>query len=331
MDFRRIALAVTPALAVVLTSSLSAAQQEIKIPRVGVILNGGGPALEALRQGLGQLGYVEGRNIVIEARSAQGQLDRLPDLAAELVRLNVDVIATVGGPASRAAQKATTQIPVVFSIVTDPIALGLVTAYERPGGNVTGITSLDPQQAGKQFELLKEAVPKLARVAILSDQDIPGIDADRGLAPIERANDTAARALGLEPQILKLKGPTPDLDGAFAAMIKERAGALLILEVPVTFFHRKRIAELASTHRLPTMFARDWADAGGLITYGTSIFDAVPRMSHYVDKILKGTKPGDLPVEVVTRRELVFNLKTAREIGVTIPAELLRRADQVLQ
>jgi putative tryptophan/tyrosine transport system substrate-binding protein len=313
--------------------SLSArAQTEIKMPRVGIILlSGPGPILEALREGLGRHGYVEGQNIVLEPRFAQGQFDRVPDFAAELVRLDVGVIVAVGAVGARSAQKATTKIPIVFAMVLDPVAAGFATTLERPGGNLTGITTFDMQQATKQFELFREVIPQLARVAILSDHDIPRAEADRGWNPLERANDTAARRLGLQPQMLRVKGPAPDLEGAFTAMINEHAEALLILEVPVTIAHRKGIAALATKYRLPTMFAAGLADAGGLIAYGTSIFDAVPRLPNYVAKILKGAKPGEMPIEAITRRELVFNLKTAQEIGVTIPPEILKRADQVLQ
>ena len=329
MDPRRIAVAL--ALASVLASGLAAAQQEIKAPRVGVILNDApGPVFDALRQGFVQLGYVEGRNIIIEGRFAHGKLDRVPELAAELVGLNVDVIASLGAVGAQAARKASAKIPIVFVGAIDPVAVGFAATLERPGGNVTGITSFDPQQATKQFEILKEVIPKLDRVAILSDEDIPRVD---GWNPLEKANDTAARAQGLRPQWLKVKGPIPDFEGAFTAMKNERADALLVLDAPVPIIHQKRIAELAAAHRLPTMFVggRRMSDAGGLIAYGTGLLDTLPRIPVYVDKILKGAKPGDLPIEVITRHVLVIDLKTAREIGVTIPPELLKRADQVLQ
>jgi putative ABC transport system substrate-binding protein len=299
----------------------SGAQQPAKIPRVGVLLPAGPPPLEAFRRGLGELGYIEGRNIVLESRMAQGQPDRLPDLAAELVRLKVDVIALFGAVTARAAKKTTTNIPIIFAMVVDPVADGVVPNLERPGGNVTGITSFDPRQPRKQLELLKEAIPGLARVALLGSE---------GYDFLMKAHEDAARALGLQPQGLKVAGPTPDLEGAFAAIRKERADAVLILEEPI-LAHRKRIAEMAATYRLPTMFPGDWADAGGLIAYGTSALDAARRMAGYVDKVLKGAKPGDLPVEVITRHELTINLKTAHEIGVTIPPEVLKRADHVIQ
>jgi putative ABC transport system substrate-binding protein len=313
-----------------LSANLPAAQ-EIKLPRVGVIANGGPDSVfEALRQSFAQLGYVEGRNIVIEARFARGNLDRVPELVAELVGLNVDVIASLGAVGAEAAQKANTKIPIVFVGAIDPVAVGFATTLERPGGNVTGITSFDPQQATKQFELLRQMIPNLDRVAILSDEDVPRVD---GWNPLEKANDTAARALGLRPQWLKVKGPVPDLEGAFAAMKNERAEALLVLDAPVPIIHQKRIAELAATNRLPTMFlgGRRMSEAGGLIAYGTGLLDTLPRIPVYVEKILGGAKPGDLPIEVLTRHVLIFNLKTARTIGMTIPTELLTRADRVIE
>jgi len=317
-------------IALVLSSNVSTAQ-EAKLPRVGVILNDGpGPVFDTLRQGFVQLGYVEGRNIVIEGRFAHGQLDRVPGLAAELVALNVDVIVSLGAVGAQAAKKASTTISIVFVGAIDPIAIGFAATLERPGGNVTGITSFDPKQATKQFEMLKEVIPKLARVAILSDEDIPRAD---GWNPLEKANDATARALGLRPQWLKVKGPTPDLEGAFKAMKDEGADALVVLDVPVPIIHQKRIAELATEYRLPTMFVggRRMSEAGGLIAFGTGLLDTFPRIPAYVDKILKGAKPGELPVEVLTRHVLIINLKTARDIGVTMPSELLKRADQVIE
>ena len=221
-------------------------------------------------------------------------------------------------------------LSVVFVAVIDPVAVGIAATLELPGGNVTGVTSFDPQQATKQFELLKEVIPNLARVAILSDEDIRHVD---GWNPLEKANDEAARALGLRPQWLKVKGPTPDLEGAFTAMNHERAEALLVLDVPVPIIHQKRIAELAATNRLPSMFlgGRRMSEAGGLIAYGTGLLDTLPRIPVYVEKILAGTKPGDLPIEVLSQHILIFNLKTARTIGVTISPELLKRADRVVE
>ena len=310
---------------VMLVGNLSAAQ-EAKLPRVGVILLGGpGATSETLQKGFAQLGYVEGRNITTELRFARGQFDRVPELAADLVRLKVDVIVAVGAVGVQAARNATTTIPIVFSAVLDPVALGYATSLERPGRNITGITSFDPQQATKQFEVLKELNPKLVRVAILSDQNVPRTP--DGWNPFEQVNDAAARALGLQPVWIRVSGPTPDLQAAFGTMTTERAEALLVLEMPVNVSNLKPIAEFAASHRLPSMFPGGWAN-DGLITYGTSIWNATPRIPEYVDKILKGANASEMPIEVITKREFIFNLKTAREIGVTIPSELLKRADQ---
>lgn len=317
-----------------------AAQQASPPRRIGIIVNGGpGPAFDALRQDLlgdlAQLGYREGRDIVLEPRFAQGQIGRAPDLAADLAGRGVDVIVALGGPAARAAQRATARIPVVFSIVTDPVALGLVSTLRNPGGNVTGITSLDAEQADRQFELLKAVFPDLERVGILSDRTIPGADAE-GLAPIDRANRAAAEAQGLRPQVVHVNGPTPDapnpdFEGAFASLRAGRAQAVLVLELPLAFAHRTRIADLALASRLPAMFPGGMGDAGGLVAYGTTVTDTWRRIPAMVDKILKGTGPGDIPVEFVTRRELVFNLRVAERIGVAIPPALLARADRVIR
>jgi putative ABC transport system substrate-binding protein len=306
-------------------------QQQTKLPRVGVIANGSPDSLfEAVRQSFAQHGYVEDRNIVIEARFAQGHLDRVPEFIAEFVGLKVDIIVSLGAVGPAAAQKANTKLPIVFVAVIDPVAVGFATTLERPGGNITGITTFDPQQATKQLELLRQVIPNLARLAILSDEDIPRAE---GWNPLEKTNDTAARALSLRPQWLKIKGPIPDLEGAFTAMRNERAEALLVLDVPIPIIHQKRIAELAAAHRLPTMFlgGRRMSEAGGLIAYGAGLLDTLPRIPVYVEKILGGAKPGDLPIEVLQRPILIFNLKTARTIGMTIPPGLLKRADQVIE
>jgi putative ABC transport system substrate-binding protein len=291
---------------------------------------GPGAVFDALKSDLAKLGYLEGKNVVFEARFPEGQLERLPGFAAELVTLNVDVIATYGGPPTNAARKASATIPIVAAIVADPVAVGFAADLERPGGNITGITSNDPSLAGRQLEILKQVDPKLARVAILSDSDIPGADAS-GLAPIERANVAAARAVGLTPQVVKVRGPTPDLDAAFKAMIAEKAEALIVLEVPAPIVQRKRIAELAAQYRIPTMFWGGASDSGGLFAYGTSFIDTFAGVPNAIDKILKGGKPAEIPFELITRREFAINLKTARALGLTIPVELLNRADRVVE
>ena len=328
---RPFALAALLALATTFTGGAFHAQQPTKVHRVGALFNRG-PNLDdvdLLRKGLAQRGYVEGTNLVIEARFAEGKLDRLPAFAAELVAMGVDVIAAYGGPPTHAARRATTTIPIVAALVADPVALGFAATLARPGGNVTGITNHDPELAIRQLRILKEVFPTLARVAFLSDADIPGADAS-GLAPIERANVAAAEAMRITPQILKLRGPAPDFAQAFDTMVAEKAEALVVLEVPVPFGNRERIAELAAARRIPTMFWGGASNAGGLMSYGTSFTDTYPRMPEYVDRVLKGATPADMPFEVITRREFVVNLKVARELGVTIPAEVLKRADRTI-
>lgn len=303
--------------------------QEIKIPKVGIIVPGApGVSDIALKQGFARVGYTEGQNLTMEFRFARGQPDRVSDLAAELVRLNVDVIIAVGGVSVQAAKQATSEIPIVFSAVVDPIALGFAQSLERPGKNVTGITSFDPQQAAKQFEMLKELNPKLSRIAILSDQAVPRTP--DGWNAYEKGYESEARALGLAPHWIRMKGPSPDLQGAFAAMISERAEALLVLEMPVTLLNLKSIAETAIQNRLLAMVPPGW-QTDALVSFGTSILSATPRVPDYVDKILKGAKPGELPIDVITHRELVLSLKTAQQIGVTIPPYLLKRADRIIE
>jgi putative tryptophan/tyrosine transport system substrate-binding protein len=315
----------------VLICGASQAQQVEKIYRIGMLSNWGpGAVFDALKNDLARLGYIEGKNIVFEARFPEGKLERLPGFASELVGLNVDVIAAYGGPATNAARKATRTIPIVAAIVADPVAIGVAATLQRPGGNVTGITSDDPSLGRRQLEILKQIIPELARVAILSDSDIPGADAS-GLAPIELANVAAARAAGLTPQVLKVRGPTPDLEAAFKAMVHEKAEALIVLEVPAPFVHRQRIAELAAAHRIPTMFWGGASDSGGLIAYGTSFIDTFAGVPTAIDKLLKGAKPADISFEIVTRREFVINLKTARDLGLTIPLDLQKSADRIIE
>lgn len=317
-----------------LTASALSIAQDAKAPRVGVLVLGGGPELiEPIRGGLAQLGYIEGKNIVLEIRSAQGQLGRVKELLAELIGLDVNVLVTVGAVGALVARKATQKIPIVFTAVVDPIPR-LVASLERPGGNVTGIIAYDSEQATRQFELLKEAIPNVSRVALLSDQDLPTTLPDgspaEGRNGFERSYVMAARAVGLQPSLFFVKGPT-DVEDAFSAMKKERADALVILETPATIFNAKRIGEAATLQKVPAMFPGGLSSAGGLITYGTTISDTLPRIPGYVDKILKGAKPGEIPIEVITRRELIFNLKTAREIEVTIPPGLLKRAERIVE
>lgn len=303
----------------------SRAQQAAKIPRVGFLAPQGRslPLFDAFRQGLADLGYVDGKNIKIEPRFAEGHYERFPEIFAELVGLKVDIIAVTGAVTTRAAKKAVTGIPIVFSVVVDPVADNVVASLERPGGNLTGVTSFDPQQAKKQLELFKEVIPGLKRVAIMGDQGVS--------EALIKASEAQAGELGLQTLRLRVAGPNPDLDGAFAAIKQAHADGLLVLEEPVLGVYANKIAEMAAADRLPTMFAPSRVGAGGLISYGTSQVEAIRRMAAYVDKVLKGAKPETLPVETITKYELDVNLKTAQQIGVTISPEVLKRADRVIQ
>jgi putative ABC transport system substrate-binding protein len=299
------------------------AQQPGKMTRVGFLGTGPAPTpatpdgpLQAFRQGLDELGYVEGRDVVIETRWAKGRVDQLSALAAELVGLRVDILVGVGAVVARAAKSATTTIPIVMAVVIDPVNL----VAERPGGNLTGLTTFDPQEARKKLALLQEVVPGLARVAILGDQAVRDT----------MGHAEQARALALQPQSLTIAGASPDLEAVFQAIKREHA-ALLVLELPATVIHRKRIAELAAQQRLPTLFAGGLSDAGGLLGYGTRITEAARRLAAYVDRIVKGAQPADLPFEAVMRPELIVNLKTAQQIGLTIPPNVLARADRIIR
>jgi putative ABC transport system substrate-binding protein len=299
----------------------TSAQQPGKMTRVGFL--GTGPALttygplQAFRHGLNELGYVEGRDVVIETRWADGRIDQLPALAAELVGLREDILVGVGAVVARAAMSATTTIPIVIAVVIDPANL----VAERPGGNLTGLTTFDPQEARKKLALLQEVVPGLARVAILGDQAVRDT----------KGHAEQARALGLQPQSLTIAGARPGLEAVFQAIRREHADALLVVELPATVMHRKRIAELAAQQQLPTLFSGGSSDAGGLLSYGTKVTEAARRLAGYVDRIVKGAHPTDLPFGVVERPELIVNLKTAQQIGLTIPPEVLKRADRVIR
>ena len=317
-----------------LLGELAHTQEATKVYRVGALFNRAPNQedrdVEILKEGLARLGYVQGSNLVVEARFAEGNLDRLPGFAAELVGLGVDVIAAYGGPPTRAARLASTSIPIVANLVADPVALGYAATLQRPGGNVTGITNHDPGLAMLQLKILREVFPALERVAFLSDADIPGSDST-GFAPIERSNIAAAVTMKITPQMLKLRGPEPDFDAAFSAMAAERAQALVVLEVPVPFGNRTRIAAMAAARRIPTMFWGGAATAGGMMAFGTTFSDGYPRMPIVVDKVLKGANPAVTPFEVITRRQFAVNLKIAGELRVTIPDTVLKRADRIIQ
>jgi putative ABC transport system substrate-binding protein len=307
------------------------AQQPTKVPRIGFLVANSPSVytarIEAFRQGLRELGYVEGKNIIIESRSAEGNLDLLPSLAAGLVRLKVDVIVAAGGdPPVRAAKQATQTIPIVMANASDPVGAGLVASLNRPGGNITGLsTAPGPEIYGKHLELLKETFPRLTRVAILSNP------ANRFSALALREAETTARAFKVSLQILEARNPD-EFETAFAAATKERAGALLVVEDPMFFGERTRLANFAAKSRLPAIYGiLEYVEVGGLMAYAADRTDMFRRAATYVDKILKGAKPADLPVEQPTKFELIINLKSAKQIGVTIPANMLLRADKVIK
>jgi ABC-type uncharacterized transport system substrate-binding protein len=280
---------------------------------------------DAFRNGLAELGYSEGRNIAIESRWAAGQYERLPGLAAELVRLKVDVIVTAAVPAILAAKQATQTIPIVMAVVVDPVATGLVARLARPGGNITGLSVMTPELVGKQLGMLTEIVPKASRVAVLWNPLNPGNP------PQLRAAELAARTLGMRLQPVEARSPR-DIDSAFAAMTKEGAGALVVLVDVMLIDQRTRIADLAATRRLPAVYGlAEHVEAGGLMAYAPNFLDNYRRAALYVDRILRGANPGDLPIEQPTKFELVINLRTAKALGLTIPPALLQRADQVIE
>jgi putative ABC transport system substrate-binding protein len=305
------------------------AQTAKKVPRVGVLAGGSAVSdaarIGALRQGLRELGYVEGKNIILESRYADGKLDRLSELAAELVRLKVDIIVTAGPSATRLTKQATTTIPVVMAQDSDPVGSGFVASLARPGGNITGLSRLTPELSGKQLELLKEIVPSLSRLAVFGNSTQPGNT--QSLNEVE----LAARPLRVQVQYLDISGPK-DIETAFRAASKGRAQAVLVLSSPVLFSQRTQVIDLAAKSRLPAIYyALEFAEGGGLMTYGPSITDLFRRAATYVDKILKGAKPADIPVEQPKKFELIINLKTAKQIGLTIPPNVLARADRVIR
>jgi len=326
---RRVGLAVVLALGFIL-APLDAEAQQAGVSRVGYLGNSS-PSLEvdlldAFRQGLREFGYTEGQNIIIEYRWAEGNYDRFPDLLADLVRLKVDAIVTAGTPGALAAKRATKTIPVVMAVAGDAVGTGLVASLARPGGNVTGSTTIVQELEGKRLELLKEVVPRLSRVAFLSNPTNP-------LSPIIlKQTQLAARALRLrlEP-VVEVKGVS-ELERAFATISKLRSDALIMVADRFLLAERTRIVEFAEKHRLPTMYPySEMVKDGGLMSYSPSYPDLFRRAAKYIDKILKGTKPADLPVEQPTKFELLINLKTAKAFGLTIPQSVLLRADQIIE
>ena len=310
------------------------AQQPTKIARIGYLVTGSLESpekrvtLDAFRQGLRERGYVEGQNILIEYRSAAGKLERFPTLASELARLKVDLIVAVNTPAARAAKQATTVIPIVTPVMGDPLRDGLVASLARPGGNITGLTFLGPELVVKRLDLLKQALPRVSRVAAIWH---PGAYAEHTTRTMLQEAEAGARTLGVQLQLVEVRGPD-ELDRAFSTMTRERAEAVFVFPSTILFNERRRIVDLAARHRLPAMYqAREFVELGGLIAYGASIPDLFRRSATHVDKILRGAKPADLPVEQPTKFELAVNLKTAKALGLTIPQPVLLQADQVLE
>jgi putative tryptophan/tyrosine transport system substrate-binding protein len=307
------------------------AQQPAKIPRIGWVSGSGdpntpGPQVEAFRQGLRDIGYVEGKNMVVEYRYAEGKMDRIPSLVAELVQLKVDVLVSPNGPAILAAKQATKTVPIVMVVVLDPVATGIVDSLARPGGNITGVSTLNRELSGKRLELLKEAVPRISRLGVLWDANAPGPKS--GFKEYE----DAARALKIQLQSLEVRGPNPDFEGAFQAATKGRVNALITVRAAVLNRYAKQIADLAIKNRLPSMHEQSqYVEAGGLMSYSTNDAESFKRAAVYVDKILKGAKPADLPVEQPTKFEFIINLKTAKQIGLTIPPEVLARATKIIK
>ena len=307
--------------------ALVEAQQPVKVPRIGYVIGSGpGPLVDAFRQGLRDFGYIEGKNILVEYRYAEGKTDRIASLVAELVQLPVDVLVSTTGRAILAAKQITKTVPIVMVSINDPVATGFVDSLARPGGNITGLSTLVRELAGKRLELLKEIVLGISRVGVLLDPESPFA----GIAFKEY--ESAAPTLRIQLQSLEVRASNPDLEGAFQAGVKGRANALVVVRTPVLTFYSKRITDLAIKNRLPLMCeGTEWVETGGLVSYAASEAQNYRRVAYYVDRILKGAKPADLPVEQPTKFELVINLKTAKQIGLTIPPNVLARADKVIR
>jgi len=304
------------------------AQQPKKIPRIGFVSGGSasdpGPGVNAFRQGLRDLGYVEGKNLVIEYRFAEDKPDRLPTLVAELVGLKVDLIFAPSTNAALAAKSASQTIPIVFASAADPLANELVASLARPGGNLTGPSQMSAELSGKRLELIKEVVPRLSRVAVLRDHSPQSEVA-------LKETQLAAQALGVQLKMFEVRSPN-DFEGVFLSMSKERPGALVVISSPMLLNNRGQIIALVTKQRLPAVYTlKEYVDAGGLMSYGVSLPALFRRAATYVDKILKGAKPADLPVEQPTKFEFIINLKAAKQIGVTIPPNVLARADKVIK
>jgi putative ABC transport system substrate-binding protein len=316
--------------AVCLALAASVQAQQGKVPRIGYVstnyASAPGPLVESFRQGLHDFGYIEGKNITVEYRFAEGNDERMRALVKELVHLNLDVLVIPTLDAVRTAKQATTSIPIVMVVNVDPVTTGLVASLARPGGNLTGVSRLQSQLSGKRLELLKETVPRAARIAVLRDAETQA--AKIGLKEYE----SAAPGLKVQVQALDVHGPAPELEQAFHAAASNRTEALVTITTTLLFRRQKEIVELANKQRLPSMFeGSSWVELGGLISYSTNDAEVFRRAAYYVDKILKGAKPTDLPVEQPTKFEMVINLKTAKQIGIAIPPNVLARADKVIK
>ena len=324
-------LAILLTVALLATSVRAEAQTPAKTYRIGLLAQYAPTSPQAAHlwgaflQGMRELGYVEGQNLVIESRSWGDRVEQVPALADELVRSRVDVIVTGPSPAAEAAKRATSTIPIVMAIHSDPVTSGLVATLARPGGNVTGTSTMTPELGGKRLQLLKDVVPRLSRVAVLVDPTTPMQQLDL------RELELAARALQVELQVVEARAPR-DLDAAFAAATRERAGALIVLNSTMVFGERGRITQLAARNRLPAVYAmKEPAKLGGLMTYGVDFRERYRRAASYVDKILKGANAADLPIEQPTKFELVVNLGTAKALGLTIPQQVLAQADEIIE
>ena len=310
------------------------AQQPKKVPRIGYVsgtsADNPGPGLTAFRQGLRDIGYVEGKNILFEYRYAEDKLDRVPGLVDELVQLKVDVLVVFERRAIIAAKQATKTIPIVMVTAVDPVATGIIDSLARPGGNITGLSRLTQELSGKRLELLKETFPTISRVGVLWNATSRGRES--GSAAGFKEYEAAARMLQIQSRSLEVRGPNPDLEGAFQAAVKGRVNALIIIRGPLLNRYPKQIADLAIKNRLPSMHeGSENVEAGGLMSYSSTDAESFRRVAYYVDRILKGAKPADLPVEQPRKFEFIINLKTAKQIGLTIPPTVLARADKVIR
>jgi putative ABC transport system substrate-binding protein len=330
MRFGTVGTIVALAIAPLVAAFAADAESLAKVPRIGILWFGSpaaapSPHLDAFRQGLREFGYVEGRNIVLESRSSTRRLDLLPGLAANLVHLGVDLIVAAGDPAVHAVESATRAVPIVMVGSADPLGSGFIASLARPGGNITGLSTLSPELSGKRLVLLREVLPGISRLAVLLNPADPAKTLD------VRELQSAARALGLHLQTLEVRGPG-DFEAAFARMTEERVEALMALGDPLTVTYRIQIVDLAARSRLPAIYdLREFVDAGGLMSYGPSLPELFRRAAAYVDKILKGAKPADLPLEQPTKFELAVNLKAAEALGLTIPPLFLFQADEVIR